>query len=82
VENAIKHGLEPKMDGGEIRITARADGAVIVIAVADTGLGSSNASGHGIGLDNVRERAAAVNGSLDYARNDSGGVTVTVRIPK
>ncbi len=82
VENAIKHGLEPKVEGGEIRVAARDDGADVVIEVADTGLGSADTGGTGIGLDNVRERLAAVGGTLGYAKNPSGGVTVTLRIPK
>lgn len=82
VENAIMHGLEAKLEGGAIRVTAHEEGDAIVLAVADSGLGSSNAGGHGIGLDNVRERAAAVNGTLEFARNDAGGVTVTLRFPK
>ena len=82
VENAIKHGLEPKVEGGEIAVRATDDDGAIVVSVSDSGVGSSNAGGHGIGLDNVRERAAAVGGTMTYARNDAGGVTVTLRIPK
>ena len=81
VENAIKHGLEPKMDGGEIVVRAESRGGRLVIAVSDTGVGSSNAGGHGIGLDNVRQRTAAVGGTMAYANNASGGVTVTLEIP-
>src|SRR6266850_2949505 len=39
VENAIRHGLEPKVDGGNVRFSARRDGADVVIEIADTGVG-------------------------------------------
>ncbi|MFY9513112.1 MAG: histidine kinase, partial [Rubrivivax sp.] len=39
VENAIHHGLEPKVDGGRLRLSARTDGPALVIEVADDGLG-------------------------------------------
>jgi len=82
VENAIKHGLEPKLDGGEIRVIASEEHGSLRITVADTGMGSSAAGGHGIGLDNVRARVAAANGSLEYAATPAGGVTVTLRLPR
>jgi len=82
VENAIKHGIEPKVEGGEVRVAAREEPGAVAITVSDTGAGSSTAGGHGIGLDNVRSRTAAANGTVDYARNDAGGVTVTLRFPR
>jgi len=39
VENAIKHGLEPHVDGGELRVTASRQGAQLVFEVADSGAG-------------------------------------------
>lgn len=82
VENAIKHGIEPKLDGGEIRVAAATESGTLCITVADTGMGGGVAGGNGIGLDNVRARAAAAGGSLDYVANPAGGVTVTLRLPQ
>jgi LytS/YehU family sensor histidine kinase len=39
VENSIKHGLEPKIEGGSVRVSARTDGESIVLEVCDTGVG-------------------------------------------
>jgi signal transduction histidine kinase len=61
VENAIVHGLEPKVDGGTVQISASREGAQLVLRVKDDGLGfepqavqKQNASG--FGLSQVRER--------------------------
>jgi len=67
VENAIKHGLEPSADGGNVAIEARRDGDRLVVSVEDTGRGivagtGSTTSGEGVGLANVRERLAALFG--------------------
>jgi sensor histidine kinase YesM len=66
VENAIIHGLEPKMDGGEIRIDACARDGRLEITVTDTGLGLGHAHagtrGHGIGVATTRERLQALYG--------------------
>jgi sensor histidine kinase YesM len=68
VENAIKHGVEPSVDGGTIAIDARRDGDRIVLTVADSGRGlaasaAADTAGEGVGLSNVRERLAALFGS-------------------
>ncbi len=63
VENAIKHGLEPSVDGGEIRVSATREGLRLRLDVEDTGVGMSafaaNTNGAGFGLTQVRERLAA-----------------------
>jgi sensor histidine kinase YesM len=65
VENAIIHGIEPKIDGGEINVLVNETETEIEISVQDTGMGISNDKleklfdGHDpnhIGLSNVRER--------------------------
>jgi sensor histidine kinase YesM len=65
VENAIKHGLEPKVGGGEVVVQARQRVGEIVLAVSDDGLGVSSAGptgSTGIGLSNLRERLATLYG--------------------
>jgi sensor histidine kinase YesM len=66
VENAIEHGLEPRAEGGAVRVEAkRADGR-LVVAVTDTGCGLDNgkrvAPRQGVGIANLRERLAALYG--------------------
>lgn len=87
VENAIQHGLEPKVGDGEVRVTARRDGADLVIEVCDTGVGLSGlspANGKGFGMSQVRERLATLYGdraSIEFANNESGGCRVVIRYP-
>jgi signal transduction histidine kinase len=62
VENAIKHGIEPALRGGEITVSAQAIDGAVRIRVQDGGVGMSTigasqcADGGGTGLDNVRHR--------------------------
>jgi len=61
VENAIEHGLEPKIEGGRIRIRARVVDGQLDICVDDDGLGLDGARrprkrGSGVALPNIRER--------------------------
>ena len=55
-ENAIKHGIEPSVHGGEIAVTAHDDHGTIRIRVRDSGVGMSDTPGAGTGLENVRHR--------------------------
>ena len=87
VENAVKHGLEPKIDGGRIEIAARAEGGSIVITIADTGTGldGNPSSGTHLGLANVRERIDAGYGgraALEVGARPGGGVSVRLSIPQ
>jgi len=85
VENAVKHGLEPSVDGGEVAVAAeRADG-MVRITVSDSGVGiRETAGGSGIGLENVRRRLAIMYGDagrLAIEENTVGGVKAIVEIP-
>jgi sensor histidine kinase YesM len=83
-ENAIKHGLNPSLEGGRIHVMARADGDRLILSVADTGLGFAPGSGAGIGLANVCARLAAQFGnraSLALENNELGGATAMIVLP-
>ncbi|HEY2624444.1 MAG TPA: histidine kinase [Dyella sp.] len=86
VENAIKHGLEPKPGGGTVWILARPDEDRVSITIADDGRGFSDASGGtGIGLKNVRERLRLIYGSaasLSVVGNAPEGVASTITVPR
>ncbi len=87
VENAIKHGLEPKVEGGRIDVRARREDATLVLTVTDTGLGiapTRHADSTGLGLANLRARLSAVFGgaaSLDIADHLPSGTEVTLVLP-
>lgn len=85
VENSIKHGLEPKVDGGHVLVSAARDGDRLLLQVQDTGLGEGGAApGTGFGLQQVRERLAAVygeRGQVDFDAVPGSGATATVRLP-
>lgn len=88
VENAISHGLEPKIEGGEIVLAASVDESHLRIVVSDSGAGFKTDApakqGGGVGLANLRERIAALygsHGSMRIADNAAGGVSVTLHLP-
>ena len=85
VENAIKHGLEPKPGGGGIWIRAGVDGSGLSVTVADDGLGfRTDGAGTGIGLKNLRERLRLMYGSaatFAIGNNFPHGVAATITMP-
>ena len=90
VENAIKHGLEPKAEGGTLSVSAEIVHGRLAVTVADTGLGFASSrqkaatAGTGIGLSNIRERLQLLYGSraaLTVAENPGGGTAVTITVP-
>jgi signal transduction histidine kinase len=84
-ENAIKHGLEPLAEGGNVWISARVAGDKASVTVADDGRGfSEDGGGTGIGLRNVRERLRLAYGggaSLSIVANFPKGVAATLTVP-
>ncbi len=56
VENAIKHGLETKIEGGSIHIRIRKEQNILRVEIADTGLGFDEKTELGFGLSNIKER--------------------------
>lgn len=88
VENAIKHGIEPKAGDGCIRVEVRGSvepsGTRIIVAVMDDGVGLSHAPHGGLGLRNLREQLALSYGdraSLSLVSPASGGTTAALCIP-
>jgi hypothetical protein len=86
VENAIKHGLEPKPEGGSLSVSAEIVHGKLAVTVADTGLGFGKAAtaGSGIGLANIRERLQLLYGSkasVTVAENTPSGTVVTITVP-
>jgi Histidine kinase len=86
VENAIKHGLEPKPEGGLLTVRAEIVHGKLAVTVADTGVGFGRAptAGTGIGLANIRERLQLLYGgraSVTVAANTPTGTIVTLAVP-
>ncbi len=86
VENAIKHGLEPKPEGGRLALKAEIVHGKLQVTVADTGLGFGRAAtaGTGVGLANIRERLQLLYGpraTLTVAENAPSGTVVTITVP-
>jgi signal transduction histidine kinase len=84
VENAIKHGVSPAVEGGLIRVTAKREQEHLVLKVADTGRGLDARVGRGIGLANVRQRLVMMYGAdaaLTLRCADPRGVVASICVP-
>jgi signal transduction histidine kinase len=89
VENSIKHGLEPQVDGGRIEVTARHIGERLQLDVRDTGAGlgaTSGTAGTAFGLEQVRARLATLYGAratlvLQAATDAEGGTLARIDLP-
>ncbi|MFZ5688858.1 MAG: histidine kinase [Bacillota bacterium] len=94
VENAVKHGISPKMEEGAVRISARLDGKFLEISIMDDGVGippekiplvlqPGYGSGNGVGMSNVHERLKRLypnNPGLTIISQENKGTTVSFRV--
>jgi len=91
IENSIKHGLEPRLNGGTVTLRSRLEGNRVLIEVADDGVGMGNRpvsalrrTGAGIGMKNVQERLEVLYGNqarFEVVSNPGRGTLVTIEIP-
>jgi len=84
VENAVKHGIEPKMQGGMVLVSAARTGDELVLAVEDNGVGFVADSKESIGLGAIRERLAVQfgdHGRLEIVRTEQQWTRVAIHIP-
>lgn len=84
VENAVRHGISPKVGGGTVRISAEREGSRLRLVVRDDGVGFAGRGETGIGLANVSERLSVGYPGESSFRIDSApgrGTTVVIEIP-
>ena len=87
VENSIQHGLEPKVEGGRITVSASRDDGQLRLRVEDTGAGRADparSSGKGFGMRQVRERLATVYGGragFDFTADPVTGARTLITLP-
>jgi two-component system, LytTR family, sensor kinase len=92
IENSIKHGLSPKVEGGSIFLRSRLSDRRLIIEVEDDGVGmggtqleqSSSWAGMGIGMANISERLQVLYGDTARMTIDSHegkGTLIRIRLP-
>jgi sensor histidine kinase YesM len=85
VENAIKHGVEPKPGPVTVRVDVRAEAGRLIVRVIDDGVGlAASTTGGGVGLANIREHLRTRHGqeaSLDLQSRAEGGTVATMILP-
>jgi sensor histidine kinase YesM len=84
VENSIKHGIEPKVEGGEIVISVQQKAAILRLIVKDTGQGILNQTQDGVGLQNIRKRLSSIFGeeaNLSLIENSPSGLKAIIEVP-
>ena len=85
VENAIKHGLEPKIEGGEVFIHGEENEEILRLEIADTGVGFYEDGNFGTGLSNIRERLQSLygdKGRLILEENRPCGLKAIIEVPR
>jgi len=84
VENSIKHGLEPKIEGGEVFIRGEENEEILRLEIVDTGVGFYEESDPGTGLSNIRERLQSIygdKGCLILEENRPCGLRAIIEVP-
>jgi len=86
VENAVRYAVASRIEGGRVTVSARPEGDLLVLEVADDGPGIDPAappSGNGFGLHSVRERlrAAGPPHALEIHSEPGRGTRVRVIVP-
>jgi len=84
VENALKHGISPKVEGGSVCVSVTRESSALVLRVTDSGQGMRASEGHGMGLANIRRRLTMLYGEravLSLADAEPVGTVATVSIP-
>jgi LytS/YehU family sensor histidine kinase len=84
VENAIRHGLEPKAEGGRLEIGAEIVDGQLAVKICDTGVGFAPNAESGVGLANIRERLKAIykgRAELAITVPPEGGTCATIKVP-
>jgi LytS/YehU family sensor histidine kinase len=86
VENAVRHGIADRVDGGHIHLSARVEDARLILRVRDDGRGTESGTASwdhdGIGLSSVRRRLAALyGGRASLVIDDCNGFGVTIAVP-
>jgi LytS/YehU family sensor histidine kinase len=84
VENAVKHGVDPCCECGNISIRAEEAEGRLRVSVTDTGEGIVPKKGGGVGLSNIRERLKALYGAsakLVLEENPPHGVVASIEVP-
>ena len=84
VENALRHGVARRPDGGTVNVSSHRQNGSLVLEVADTGAGFFGEPSQGLGLRITRERLAQIYGasaSLKVVSSPDSGTTATVTLP-
>jgi two-component system LytT family sensor kinase len=90
VENSIKHGLAPRLEGGQIHLRTRHVDGRLLIEVSDNGMGIAperlaDVYGGGIGISNVHERLRLLYGDqfkMDIRSQEGQGTQIHIEIPE
>ncbi|MGL4484912.1 MAG: ATP-binding protein, partial [Anaerovoracaceae bacterium] len=83
VENAVKHGVMEKLQGGKVEITVKKDGNTALLKVSDNGVGfeENNIKSESVGLKNIVYRLKVAKGTLVIDSKIGKGTSITITLP-